>query len=233
MDRSAFIHEPIPVWTGPDGEFPTRIDWINAMLAASPSQQDAVESSPLEASHGSNHRARSAEFFAVLHGSFAGIARITKGGSHIGSGCAVRAADLGFSRLDEDVVLTACHVLFDPKKSRGSRLSKRAELIRVSFDERYPRQSCACEVIWASPVDVLDVCVLRLIPPPIYIPRHFEIPALPIAHDDPEEFVPNDSGGGRRRQRRWRAAPASGSPPLRRPRRPLRSPPPPWPRFCR
>lgn len=206
---------PIPSWPGPDHEFPTRMEWLIAKLAAGEPDvavRDGENDTPLESAHG-NHRARSADFIGGLHGSFSAIVRIAKSGVHIGSGCFVRAADLGFD-FEEDVVLTAGHVVCDPDKEGATPglVSKRPELMRVHCDERWPRSSFHCEVLWQSPIPMLDACVLRLKPAPVYVPRYdFEVPVLPIARQEPDLHLPLETGGGRRNQRLFLLSYPSGA----------------------
>lgn len=191
----AFRWQSIEAWVGDLERLKNKLD---AVL----SNDDAIA---IEAHHGS-HRARPVAAWGFkLLGAASAIARIDYlNGASNGTGFLIWARDVGIP-LDEYVLVTANHVVCDPDLSGATRFlkdGKHPRRMRISFELRHPRIAYTCEVLWQSPIDALDISVLRLSPQPQHHPVYdFEASGLKLAACDPDEWVGLPAGGGRRRQR--------------------------------
>ncbi len=116
-----------------------------------------------------------------------------------GTGFVCKARDLGLP-FDGYVLVTCNHVVCDPEipgATPGSPPSRHPDYMTVTFEMRGPQQY-RCKVIWQSPVDQLDVTVLRLLPGlPVSIADG--APFLPLATREPQLWI-NLPRGGRRHQ---------------------------------
>lgn len=157
--------------------------------------------SALEAIHGS-HRSRPVETWGIpLIGACFAVARIDfKSGQHNGTGFLVEAKSIGLP-IKGVVVVTCNHVVCDPDKPGATVKysdTKHPDRMKITFQLRDPNVSHECEVIWQSPVDELDISILRLTPQPTYRRRHpSEALALVLAKNDPPLEVLGHN-------RRWR-----------------------------
>jgi Trypsin-like peptidase domain len=128
------------------------------------------------------------------------VARIDNKFGDSGTGFVCKARDLGLP-FDGYVLVTCNHVVCDPEipgATPGSPQSRHPDHMTVTFEMRGPQQY-RCKVIWQSPVDKLDVTVLRLLPGlPVSIADG--APFLPLATREPQLWI-NLPRGGRRHQR--------------------------------
>jgi hypothetical protein len=101
-------------------------------------------------------------------------------GTRKGTGFLVRAGDLGLEPAEELLFLTNYHVVNDEARHNALRPVE-AEVV---FEAGAPQQKFSVQILWSSPVDKLDACVLRLTPAVtglVPLPISSELP--PIASD--------------------------------------------------
>jgi tetratricopeptide (TPR) repeat protein len=119
-------------------------------------------------------------------------------GGRVGTGFLIRAGDLGLEPSDERLVLTNHHVVNDQGVSPG--LSPDAvEIVFEAVDAA--RAHSVDAILWRSPVDRHDACLLRLASPiegvdPLPIAK--SLPVLPeeLSHEDrPRVYIIGHPGG--------------------------------------
>lgn len=119
-------------------------------------------------------------------------------GDRIGTGFLVRAGDIGQKPADELMVLTNYHVVNNQTGSVGLL----PDAVEIEFEVASPHQPIQVEVVWQSPVEQCDACLLRLLsrPPhidPLPISPHPPLPIPASAGEAPPRVYVIGHPGGR------------------------------------
>ena len=113
-------------------------------------------------------------------------------GERIGTGFLVRAGDLGLPLGDEPVLLTNYHVV----NEHGIHPGIRPADAQVVFEAVSPTlEHAVTEILWQSPPDRHDACVVRLSPAPDGIPPLPIAPVLPTVEPSARVYVIGHPGG--------------------------------------
>jgi hypothetical protein len=113
-------------------------------------------------------------------------------GGRVGTGFLVRAGDLGLSPPDEALFLTNFHVVNEAGASPGIR-PQQAE-IHFEVADNTPAYTVK-EIVWSSPSDRCDACVLRLSQPVTGIDVLPLAAELPTLDSHPRVYVIGYPGG--------------------------------------
>lgn len=112
-------------------------------------------------------------------------------GKRIGTCFLIRASDIQFKDTNELLVLTNYHVI-NPAGSGGALRPQDAE---VKFEAVENKSYRIKEVVWSSPVEQHDACLLRLTEEPAIAPLPVA-PALPVLSKEARVYVIGYPAGG-------------------------------------